>query len=103
MGLPQLTDEQRRQALRKAVELRTRRARIREQLKCGELSLEAVLERIEDEAIGRMRVHYLLTSLPQVGKVTANRIMEDLGIPPNRRVQGLGKRQKAELVQRFES
>lgn len=103
MGLPQLTDEQRRQALRKAVELRTRRARIRERLKRGELSVETLLTQVDDEAVGRMRVHYLLTSLPQVGKVTANRIMEDLGIPPNRRVQGLGKRQKEELIKRLNS
>lgn len=101
MGLPQLSDEERRQALRKAVEMRTRRARIRDQLKRGEISFEAVLGQVDDEAVGRMRVHYLLTSLPQVGKVTANRIMEELGIPSNRRVQGLGKRQKAELVERL--
>ena len=48
-----------------------------------------------------MRVSYLLQSLPQVGKVTTDKVMQDIGIHENRRVQGLGPRQRTELLQRF--
>lgn len=102
MGLPQLTLEERREALRKAMEMRRRRARLRNDLKSGALTLQQVLARADDEVIARMRVFYLLTSLPQIGKVTAQRIMDELGIAPNRRVQGLGKRQIEALLKRME-
>ena len=48
-----------------------------------------------------MRVSYLLQSLPQVGKVTSRRIMKEIGIHENRRVQGLGKRQIEALMEKF--
>lgn len=102
MGLPQLTSEERSAALRKAMEMRSQRAQVRDAMKSGELALHEVFDRIDDEVIGRMRVQYLLTSLPQIGKVTAQRIMDELRIPPNRRVQGLGKRQIEALLRRFD-
>lgn len=43
MALPQLTDEQRKQALEKAAAARHARAELREQIKKGEKSLESVL------------------------------------------------------------
>ena len=48
-----------------------------------------------------MRVTYLLQSLPQVGKVTSEKLMREIGINENRRVQGLGKRQKEQLLKRL--
>ena len=41
MALPQLTDEQRKQALEKAAAARHARAELREQIKKGEKSLES--------------------------------------------------------------
>lgn len=102
MALPQLTPDEKRRALQKAQQMRSERALIREQLKKGELTLKKVLERADDEAIGKMRVVYLLRSLPQVGKVTCDKIMQEVGIHESRRVQGLGKRQIAALLDRFQ-
>ena len=48
-----------------------------------------------------MRVKYLLESLPQVGKITAAKLMEEIGIDEARRVQGLGSRQKAQLLEKL--
>ena len=48
-----------------------------------------------------MRVKYLLESLPQVGKITAAKLMEEIGIDEARRVQGLGARQKAQLLEKL--
>ena len=101
MALPKLTLDEKKKALAKAQEMRSQRAKLREKLKSVELTLRAVLENSSDEVIARMRVSYLLQSLPQVGKVTSERIMNEIGIHQNRRVQGLGKRQIEELLRRL--
>lgn len=101
MSLPELTPEQKAKALEKAQEMRSKRAKLRDKLKKGETSLEEVLRASDDEVIGKMRVIYLIQSLPQVGKVTSKRIMDEIGINENRRVQGLGKRQIDALLQRL--
>lgn len=101
MALPKLTPEEKRKALAKAQEMRSRRARLRQDLKRGAISLRDVLAREDDEVVQKMRVAYLLQSLPQVGKVTTDRVMKDIGIHANRRVQGLGARQREALLERF--
>lgn len=101
MALPKLTLEEKRKALEKAQQMRSQRAAIREDLKAGRVTLRDVLANSDDEVVGRMRVAYLLQSLPQVGKVTSRKIMDEIGIHENRRVQGLGKRQIDALLERF--
>ena len=72
MALPQLTDEQRKEALAKAAEARKARAELKEQLKRGDISLKEVLAKASsDEIIGKTKVSALLESLPKVGKVKA--------------------------------
>lgn len=101
MSLPYLSEDEKLQALRKAQEMRSRRAEVRVKLKKGSLTLQEVLNSADDEVIARMRVTYLLQSLPQVGKVTSEKIMLEIGINENRRVQGLGKRQREQLLERL--
>ncbi|MGI6611486.1 MAG: integration host factor, actinobacterial type [Limnochordia bacterium] len=101
MALPKLTVEEKRRALEKAQNMRSQRAAIREDLKSGKLSLRDVLAQSENEVVAKMRVVYLLQSLPQVGKVTSRRIMGEIGIHESRRVQGLGKRQIDALLEKF--
>lgn len=101
MSLPRLTLEEKRQALKKAQLMRSKRAEIRQELKKGNMTLTDVLSKSDDEVIGRMRVAYLLQSLPKIGKVRTRKIMEDIGINESRRVQGLGSRQKQALIERF--
>lgn len=101
MVLPQLTDAEKRAALKKAQEMRSKRAQLRAKLKSGSVTLQEVLDSSDDEVIARMRVAYLIQSLPQVGKVTSKRIMEEIGINENRRVQGLGRRQISALLERL--
>jgi hypothetical protein len=98
--LPSLTADEKRKALEKAQAMRKARAVLREQLKKGEVKLEEVLNR-DDPVVARMKVSYLLSSLPRVGKVKAERIMQEVGINESRRVQGLGSRQKQALLARF--
>lgn len=101
MPLPHLSAEDRQRFLKKAEEARSARAQLREQLKSGQVSLEEVLDRSDDIA-RRMKVSTLLESLPGIGKAKAANIMEELGISPSRRVQGLGVRQRVGLLAKFE-
>ena len=100
MAVPNLSTEERAKALQKAQEMRSQRMALRKELKAGKVSLEEVLKR-EDEIVTRMKVKYLLESLPNVGKITAASIMEEIGINESRRVQGLGKRQKAMILEKL--
>jgi len=94
MALPQLTDEQRKAALEKAAAARHARAELREKIKKGEVSLESVLNS-DDPIASRMKVE----SLPGYGKAKAAKIMDELGISATRRVQGLGVRQREQLLE----
>ena len=94
---PVLSPEQRTAALAKAAEARTARAELKTRLKMGSLTLAEALASV-DSTVGKLKVVSLLESLPGVGKVKARKIMEDIGIADNRRVQGLGAQQKASLL-----
>ncbi|MEA4882899.1 MAG: integration host factor, actinobacterial type [Clostridia bacterium] len=100
-SLPKLSPEQKDAALKKAQEVRSKRAQIRENLKAGQMGLEEILGKAEDEVIGKMRVAYLLESLPRIGRVRSRQIMEEIGIDESRRVQGLGVRQKEALLKKL--
>jgi hypothetical protein len=102
MPLPQLSEEQRRQALEKAAEARKRRADVKAKLKNGAMGLTECLDRAEsDEILGKMKVSAMLEALPGVGKVRAQKVMEELNISGSRRLRGLGDKQKLSLKERF--
>jgi dihydrodipicolinate synthase/N-acetylneuraminate lyase len=101
MPLPTLTPEQRQQALEKAAEARRKRAELKAQLKSGNTSLATILNKDDDETVGKMKVSAVLESMPGVGKVRARKIMEKLDISASRRVRGLGSKQKDALLAEF--
>lgn len=98
--LPQLTDEQRRENLKKATEARTRQKEVKEKLKDGLLKVSDVLS-MEDDFIRRMKVSSLLRAIPGVGDAKAEAFMAKHHISKSRRIAGLGKHQKAALVEAF--
>ena len=97
---PQLTAEQRAAALAKAAEARAARADVKARLKMGSLTLKQALNS-DDPNIGKLKVVSLLESLPGVGKVKARRVMSEVGIADNRRVQGLGAQQRSALLEQL--
>ncbi|MFB9730463.1 MULTISPECIES: integration host factor, actinobacterial type [Ornithinimicrobium] len=102
MPLPQLTPEQRADALAKAAEARRERAAVKNRLKNAQGSLKDVIsEGKENDVVGKMKVSALLESLPGVGRVRARQVMEEIGISESRRVRGLGANQIAQLLERF--
>ena len=102
MALPQLTPEQRAEALAKAAAARRERAAVKNRLKNAQGSLKDVIEQgKENDVIGKMKVSALLESMPGVGRVRARQVMEEIGISESRRVRGLGANQVARLLERF--
>ena len=102
MALPDLTPQQRAEALEKATRARRRRAEVKNALKSRELTLSEVIDMAaSDEAIAKMKVRSLLEALPRVGVSTAEALMNEIKIAPSRRVRGLGQVQREELIRRF--
>lgn len=97
MTLPALSPTQRREALEKATAVRKKRSEILAQLKSGRLAPSEILHR-DDTVSGKILVRQLLQSLPGIGKVRARQYLEQLEIPENRRIQGLGAQQKKRLL-----
>ena len=96
-----ISDEVRREALIKAAKVRRERSELRVQLKAGDISLSDLLDRLDDDTVGKMKILAVLESLPGVGKVKARRTMERIGISESRRLRGLGSRQRGQLLEEF--
>lgn len=93
--VPQMTPEQRAQALEKAKEARLARAELKRKIKEGEIGLD---EALADGAAQRMRVTEFLRAWPGVGDAKAAAFMADAHVDAGRRVKGLGSTQRAKLT-----
>jgi guanylate kinase len=82
---------------------RQERAQIKSQIKSGEISIaEVVALAGTREAIAKMRVLEMVESKSGVGKIRGKALLEKLGISSTRRIQGLGRYQRAALLKEFE-
>ena len=97
MALPALSPEQRQEALAKAREARAARSALLAGVKAGTLTLAGVLGR-DDDLARKTKVAQVIRALPGVGQARAAAIMERAGIPAERRVGGLGARQREQLL-----
>lgn len=98
MALPVQTPEQRAEALARAATVRRERAELKGRLKRGEVTLA---EALREDTAARLKVSELLASLPGMGKVRTAQVMEQHGIAGNRRVGGLGAKQRQALAEEF--
>ncbi len=98
MNPPSLTPEQRKQALAKAAAVRRARAEIKADLSDRRLTMSELLDRTDDPVVGGMKVSAALLALPGLGKKRTGRLMETVGIMENRRLRGLGERQREALL-----
>jgi hypothetical protein len=102
MALPDMTDEQRAAALKRAGEARRLRAEVKHLLKTGSLSFADVLERAEeDDLLAGTKIKAIIVSMPHMGKVSTNRLMKSIGIAENRTIRGLGTNQRRALLENF--
>lgn len=99
MAAPTMTPEQRAAALEKARVVRAQRAEITKKLSMGILTPVEVLDMADDPVVGRMKVKSFVGALPGYGKVKTEKLMNELGIPADRRIQGLGSNQKKNLAE----
>jgi hypothetical protein len=99
VAAPVRTPEQRASALEAALVSRRFRADLRLGLKTGvQDPISIVSGPDQDCAYANIRVRWFLESLPGVGPIRAQDLMESLGIAATRRIGGLNDRQRALLV-----
>ena len=100
--LPEMTDEQRAAALKRAGEARRLRAEIKHLLKSGSLTFQDVLDRAdEDDLVAGTKIKAIIVSMPHMGKVSTKRLLEEIGIADNRTIRGLGPNQRKALLEHF--
>ena len=100
MALPTMSPAQRQVALEKAREARAARSAMLADLKAARLTLADVLGR-DDGLARKTKVAQVIRALPGVGQARATAIMDRAGIPAERRVGGLGARQRELLLAEF--
>ena len=100
---PQLTPAERANALAKARASRQERSEVKSRIKSGELGIFEVISLADNnEVIAKMRVLEMIESKSGVGKIRGKALLEKLGISSTRRIQGLGRYQRAALLKEFE-
>ncbi len=99
MALPTLTPEQRAAALAKAHQARQARSSLLAGFSNGEDTVAAVLDRAESDPVaGKTKVAQLVRALPGYGLAKTSALLEQAGIAADRRVAGLGHRQREALL-----
>ena len=93
---PKLSPDERAAANSAAIAARRIRSKVKNSLSNGEISIFDVINSA-DPAVRKMRVRELLESVPGVGKLRAEAIMERAKISPTRRIAGLGRNQVSAL------
>src|SRR3712207_2008154 len=89
--------DQRMEALRRANEIRVRRAQLKKDLKSGAVRIEDILSD-PPEYVGTAKVVDILMAVPKFGRVKAARFLNQCRISQSKTVGGLSERQRGELV-----
>ena len=97
-GPPNLSADDRARALEKAGEAALARGRRRAGRRRGAQSHGGVRGPPRARQKGGIKVKAVLTALPGLGKVKSYRLMETIGIAENRRLRGLGPKQREALL-----
>jgi hypothetical protein len=84
-------------ALRRANDIRTRRASLKRDLKAGRTQIHGLLLD-PPEYLQTAKVFDLLLAVPKYGRVKVNRILTQCRISPSKTIGGLSERQRGELV-----
>ena len=94
---PERSLTQRMEALKRANEIRTQRARLKRDLKAGRTQIQGLLLD-PPEYLLTAKVFDLLLAVPKYGRVKVNRILTQCRISPSKTIGGLSQRQRTELV-----
>ena len=88
---------QRLDALERANQIRTRRAKLKKDLKTGRVSIHTLL-REPPEFILTAKVFDILLAIPRYGRVKVNKVLTQCRISPSKKIGGLSERQRDELL-----
>ena len=94
---PERSLDQRMEALKRANDIRTARAKLKKDLKAGRASIHALLLD-PPEYVMTAKVFDMLLAVPKYGRVKTNRILNQCRISPSKTIGGLSERQRTELV-----
>jgi len=92
--------DQRMEALKRANDIRVRRARLKKDLKDGRVRIEQILHN-PPEYVSTAKVFDMLMAVPKFGRVKAARFLNQCRISQSKTVGGLSERQRAELIGLF--
>lgn len=94
---PERSLTQRLEALARANDIRTRRAKLKRDLKAKRAQIRAVLLAPPDYML-TAKVYDVLLAVPKYGRVKANRVLVYCRVSPSKTIGGLTERQRDELV-----
>jgi S13-like H2TH domain len=97
LAAPERSLDQRMEALRRANDIRTARAKLKKDLKASRASINAILLD-PPEYVLTAKVFDMLLAVPKYGRVKTNRILNQCRISPSKTIGGLSERQRTELV-----
>ena len=92
--------DQRMEALKRANDIRVRRAKLKKNLKDGAVQIEEILLD-PPEYVSTAKVFDMLMAVPKFGRVKAARLLNHCRISQSKTVGGLSERQRAELIGLF--
>lgn len=95
---PERSLDQRMEALRRANDIRSRRAQLKKDLKEGRASIGAIITDPPDFVM-TAKVFDMLMAVPKYGKVKATRFLNHCRIAQGKTIGGLSERQRNELLQ----
>ena len=88
------------EALKRANDIRVRRARLKKDLKSGDVRIEEILED-PPEYVSTAKVFDMLMVVPEVRPRKSRRFLNQCRISQSKTVGGLSDRQRAELIGLF--
>lgn len=95
---PERSLDQRMEALRRANDIRSRRAQLKRDLKGGRISIGHVISD-PPEFVLTAKVFDMLMAVPKYGKVKATRFLNTCRISQGKTIGGLSDRQRSELLE----
>jgi hypothetical protein len=102
LAAPERSLTQRMDALNEANRIRTRRAKLKKDLRSGNANIKILLLSPPDYMLSA-KVSDMLLAVPKYGQVKVNKILAQCRISPSKTIGGLSQRQRAELVSHFRS
>src|SRR3954469_14401468 len=92
--------DQRMEALKRANDIRVKRAQLKKDLKSGDVSIDDIL-RNPPEYVSTAKVSAIVRAVPNSARVKAARLLTQCRISQSKTVGGLSDRQRQELIGLF--